>query len=150
MNIMIKLRKLPGRVRKVQWSILRAFGLGDPTAHPSNFHAIFAVNGVLGPKFSSPAARFKGLRLGDRTGQPRIGHPSRHHHPRQPQGGVAAPGPQSAADAEMAQVAKRQRARHAGELRAWAASQWDAAAWGAGMRGLRGERGSSSAYAGIL
>ena len=92
MNIIVKLRKLPGRVRKVQWSILRDFGLGDPTAHPSNFHAIFAVNGVLGPKFSSPAARFKGLRLGDRTGQPRIGHPSRHHHPRQPQGGVAAPG----------------------------------------------------------
>ena len=42
-------------------------------------HANFAVNGVLGPKFSSPAARFKGLRLGDRVGQPRIGHPGRHH-----------------------------------------------------------------------
>ena len=81
-------------VRKVQWSILHYFGLEAPrgTAHPSNVHAIFAVNGVSGPICSSPAARFKGLRLGDRTGQPRIGHPSRHHHPRQPQGGVAAPG----------------------------------------------------------
>ena len=97
MNLIVKLRKLPGRVRgvrKVQWSILHYFGLEAPrgTAHPSNVHAIFAVNGVSGPIFSSPAARFKGLRLGDRTGQPRIGHPSRHHHPRQPQGGVAAPG----------------------------------------------------------
>ena len=36
------------------------------------------------PKFSSPAARCKGLRLGDRATQLRIGHPGRHHHPRQP------------------------------------------------------------------
>ena len=55
-------------------------------------HANLAVNGVLGPKFSSPAARFKGLRLGDRVGQPRIGHPGRHHHAVGSKGGVTTPG----------------------------------------------------------
>ena len=39
--------------------------------------------GVSAPKFSPPAARFWELRLGEGAGQPRIGYPSRHHHPRQ-------------------------------------------------------------------
>ena len=34
------------------------------------------------PKFSSPAARYKGLRLGDRAGQPWIRHPIRDAHTR--------------------------------------------------------------------
>ena len=57
----------------------------------------------------------------------------------------------AAADAELERAAERQRARRVEELRAWSGSQWDAAAWGAGMRGLRGEdEGGSSTSAGIL
>ena len=33
-------------------------------AHPLKKHSKLQYNGSLGPKFSSPAARFKGLRLG--------------------------------------------------------------------------------------
>ena len=52
---------------------------GSLTQKPRNF----AVNRRLGPIFFTPAARYKGLRLPGRTRQPRIGYPSRHHHPRQ-------------------------------------------------------------------
>ena len=46
----------------------------------------------FGPTLSSPAARQKGLRLGDCAGQPRIGYPGRHHHTRQLRGLVKTPG----------------------------------------------------------
>ena len=48
------------------------------------FRAKIVRIGLPGPTFSSPAARFKELRLGDRARQPEIGYPGRHHHPRQP------------------------------------------------------------------
>ena len=51
-----------------------------------------AVKQHLAAKFSSPAARFEGLRLGDCARQPQIGYPGRHHHPRQPGSGSRRPG----------------------------------------------------------
>ena len=65
---------------QVRGSTCHDIGLDD---HRSNTQKSikFAVKWLLGPKFSSPAARFKGLRLGGRSRQPRIGYPNRHHHP---------------------------------------------------------------------
>ena len=65
---------------QVRWSTCHDMGLDD---HRSNTQKSlkFAVKWLLGPKFSSPAARFKGLRLGERGRQPRIRYPNRHHHP---------------------------------------------------------------------
>ena len=61
-------------------------------------HKMIAVIGLilvfcacLRPKFSSPAARFQGLRLGNCAGLPKIGYPSRHHHPRQSGSGSGNP-----------------------------------------------------------
>ena len=90
-NIYIRQDRVRHQGCQVRWSTAHDLGLDDHRSNTQKSLKI-AVKRLLVPNFSSPAAREKGLRLGDCVTKPRIGYPCRPHHPRHPGSGSWNPG----------------------------------------------------------